>query len=132
MRDPSRRRSQIFHKHGFLPNLPPPGSLRSVYNRTVWRSLEAVLLAITLVAAGAGRTAQFTLTWVDNSGGTAHFIIERKTGMTGTYVPIVKTGTGITTYTDPAVSAGTAYCYRVKALNASGESGYSNEACASK
>jgi len=67
---------------------------------------------------------------MDNMGGTANFIIERKTGAGGAYASIARTSTGVTTYVDTAVVAGTTYCYRVKAFNASGESGYSNEACA--
>jgi len=66
---------------------------------------------------------------VDNAGGTANFIVERKTGTTGIYAKIATTGPGITTYMDSAVVAGTTYCYRVKAFNALGDSGYSNEAC---
>ena len=95
----------------------------------------ALLVVSTLFAAGteraAQRAAQLTLNWVDNSGGTASFIVERKVGTAGTYVRIATTGTGVTTYTDSAVVAGTTYCYRVKASNALGDSGYSNEACGS-
>jgi hypothetical protein len=104
---------------------------RSVSSRTVWKMFGAMLVASTLVAAGAERAARLTLDWVDNAGGIANFIIERKTGTTGTYARIATTSMGITTYTDSAVVAGTTYCYRVKASNASGESGYSNEACGS-
>jgi hypothetical protein len=95
----------------------------------------ALLVASTLFATGTERAAQravqLTLNWVDNSGGAATFIVERKMGTAGTYARIATTGTGTTTYTDSAVVAGTAYCYRVKASNAQGESGYSNEACGS-
>src|SRR5207248_4539782 len=84
-----------------------------------------------LVAVGAASAAQLTLDWVDNSGGTAYFTIERKTETTGTYAPIATTGPGTTTYADPGGVAGTTYCYRVKASNAFGDSGYSNEACGS-
>jgi hypothetical protein len=55
--------------------------------------------------------------------------VERKTGPAGTYAPIATTGTGATTYVDSTVVAGTTYCYRVRASNVSGDSGYSNEAC---
>ena len=104
-------------------------------NRTVWKTFAALLVGSTLFAAGteraAQRAAQLTLNWVDNSGGIANFIVERKTGTAGTYARIATTGTGITTYADSAVVAGTTYCYRVKASNAFGDSGYSNEACGS-
>ncbi len=108
---------------------------RPVSNRILWKMFGAILVASTLFAAGteraAQRAAQLTLNWVDNSGGVANFIVERKTGTAGTYARIATTGTGTTTYTDSAVVAGTTYCYRVKASNALGESGYSNEACGS-
>jgi len=110
---------------------------RSVSSRTVWKLFGATLVATTLFAGGAERSAQptrgaqLTLDWVDNAGGTANFLVERKTGTTGTYARIATTGIGVTTYTDLAVVAGTTYCYRVKATNALGESSYSNEACKS-
>ncbi len=100
-------------------------------NWIVWKIFGALLVASALFAVGAERAAQLTLDWVDNAGGTANFIVERKTGTTGTYARIATTGTGITTYADSAVVAGTTYCYRVKASNALGDSGYSNEACGS-
>jgi hypothetical protein len=108
---------------------------RFVSNRTLWKIFGTLLIASTLFTTGAERAAQLaarlTLNWVDNSGGTANFVIERKTGPTGTYARIATTGPGITTYADVAVVAGSTYCYRVKASNALGESGYTNEACGS-
>lgn len=97
--------------------------------------MGALLLASTLFAAGAERAgqqpAQLTLNWVDNAAGTANFIVERKTGTTGTFARIATTASGVTTYVDSTVVAGITYCYRVKAANQLGESGYSNEGCAS-
>ena len=104
---------------------------RSVSNRIVWKTFGALLIGSALVAVGAASASQLTLDWVDNTVGTANFIVERKTGTTVTYAWIATTGPGITTYTDSAVVAGTTYCYRVKASNAFGDSGYSNEACGS-
>jgi len=95
--------------------------------------LGALLLVGVLFAAGSARlerAARLTLTWMDHTGGTANFIIERKSEASGAYVSIATTGLAITTYIDTTVMAGVTYCYRVKAFNASGESGYSNEACA--
>ena len=98
----------------------------------MYKILGALLVISTLFAAGTERlerAARLTLTWMDNTGGTANFIIERKTAAGGAYASIARTSTGITTYVDTAVIAGMTYCYRVKAFNASGESGYSDEAC---
>ena len=105
---------------------------RPVSNRILRNMVGAMLVASMLFIGGAQRAekaAQLTLDWMDNAGGTANFIIERKTGTTGTYARIATTGPGITTYVDSTVAAGTTYCYRVKASNARGDSGYSNEAC---
>ena len=99
----------------------------------MYKILGALLVVSTLSAAGTERlepAVRLTLTWMDNMGGTANFIIERKTEEGGAYASIARTSTGVTTYVDTAVIAGTTYCYRVKAFNTSGESGYSNEACA--
>jgi hypothetical protein len=104
---------------------------RSVSNRIVWKIFGAMVVGSAVFTVGAASAAQLTLDWMDNAGGTATFNIERKTGTDGTYAWIATTGTGITTYADSAVGAGTAYCYRVKASNTAGDSGYSNEACGS-
>src|SRR5262245_13702914 len=109
----------------------PPSMFRALVRRATWTTFGAGLLAITLGSAGTTRLTRLTLSWADHSGGAAKFTIERRIGMTGTYKPVATTGVGITTYTDTAIVGGTTYCYRVKAFNASGESGYSDEACAS-
>ena len=101
---------------------------RSLSNRTV---IAAMIVCSAIVAATAASAATLTLSWMDNAAGTAMFKVERKTGTTGTYTLIGTTGTGIETYADSTVSVGTTYCYRVKASNAFGDSGYSNEACGS-
>ena len=109
----------------------PPSMFHVFGRRTAWATFGAAILTVTLAAAGTTRLARLTLNWVDNSGGAAKFIIERKTGTMGTYKPVATTDVGVTTYTDSDVMGSTTYCYRVKAFNASAESGFSNEACAS-
>jgi hypothetical protein len=76
-----------------------------------------------------GGPASLTLTWDDNAGGTAIVKVERKTEPAGAYEQIAATSTGATTYVDTTPFKGTTYCYRVRASNANGDSGYSNEAC---
>jgi len=73
--------------------------------------------------------AQLTLSWSDNSTNEAGFRIERRTG-TGTYAEIATLGVNAASYTDVNLANGTTYCYRVRAYNAGGVSGYSNEQCA--
>ncbi|MGH7334994.1 MAG: fibronectin type III domain-containing protein [Candidatus Rokuibacteriota bacterium] len=77
----------------------------------------------------ASGPAQLTLTWVDNAAGAAFFKVERKAGAAGTYAQLATTGAGVTEYLDTTPVTGTTYCYRVRASNAGGDSGYSNEAC---
>jgi len=99
------------------------------------RLLSRVLLLLPLVVFGTvlhpevGNATDLALTWIDNSGGMAGFSVERKTGTDGTYAQTAQQLPGITSYTDLTVIPGTIYCYRVQAYDASGTSGYSNEAC---
>jgi RHS repeat-associated protein len=46
----------------------------------------------------------------------------------GTYVQVGTAGTNVTAYADATVSTGNTYYFRVQATNATGDSGYSNEA----
>ena len=74
--------------------------------------------------------AQLTLTWNDSAGNESGYRVERKIGSGGSYSEIAVLGANTTGYTDPNLAASTTYCYRVRAFNAAGVSGYSNEACA--
>jgi hypothetical protein len=92
--------------------------------------MGALLLASTVaLAAGPVSAAQLTLTWQDNAGGTAAYQIERRPGATAEFGQIATTGVGATSYVDQTVPAGATVCYRVRATNDAGVSGYSNEAC---
>jgi hypothetical protein len=82
-----------------------------------------------VLGASVSDAAQLTLTWIDTSSGEAGFRIERKVGVTGTYVEIAQQPSGVTWYVDTTVMPETTYCYRVRAFEAAGMSGYSNEAC---
>lgn len=72
--------------------------------------------------------AQIDLTWGDNSNNENGFKIERKTGIDGTYSQIYVVGLDTTTFSDTGLRPNETYCYRVRAYNSSGNSGYSNEA----
>jgi regulation of enolase protein 1 (concanavalin A-like superfamily) len=78
-----------------------------------------------LVASAASFSA-VNLAWQDKSNNETGFIIERKTGA-GAWEIITTTPAGATTYTDAGLSQSTAYTYRVRAKNDSGESANSNE-----
>ena len=100
----------------------------------LWRpSRGAVAASFMLMTMLAGRVeaagAGLALTWVDNSRGQSGFSVERSTASTGPFAEIARTGPGVTAYTDTTAAGQTSYCYRVRAYNAQGFSGYSNVAC---
>jgi hypothetical protein len=74
-------------------------------------------------------SAQLTLTWQDNSNNENDFAIERKTGTNGAYNQIASVAANVTSYMDNGVTRGVTYCYRVQAVNSTGASAYTNEAC---
>jgi hypothetical protein len=91
----------------------------------------AIILSSLVLSAPVAQAATLTLTWKDNSTGQARFDVERKIGSGGLYGQIAQLPMGSSSYVDTSVVAGTTYCYRVRAVNDGGVSGYSNEACAS-
>ena len=74
-------------------------------------------------------SAQLTLIWQDNSNNENDFAIERKTGTNGAYSQIASVAANVTSYMDNGVTRGVTYCYRVQAINNTGASAYTNEAC---
>ncbi|RSK35995.1 reprolysin-like metallopeptidase [Hymenobacter metallilatus] len=80
-------------------------------------------LAPTVTAA----LATIDMIWLDNSGNETGFEIERaRSG--GSFAKIATVPANTTFYTDQ-VTANGPYCYRVRAVNTTGVSGYSNESC---
>ncbi|HWP81242.1 MAG TPA: FG-GAP-like repeat-containing protein [Bacteroidota bacterium] len=69
------------------------------------------------------------LSWVDNSDNETGFEVQRKTASTS-FTTITTVGAGITTYSNTGLTTGTEYTYRVRAVNATVQSPYSNEASA--
>ena len=87
------------------------------------------------LAANAGlirrRIAYVDLSWTDNSTGETSLVLERCQGSGCTSFGVRATlGANTVTYRDGSVARHTTYRYRVKARNASGDSGYSNIASA--
>ena len=87
-------------------------------------------------AAPSGLTAttvsdqRIDLSWSDNSNDETSFSVERALGQAGAFSEIDVTGANVTTYEDTALTASTEYCYRVRASNSAGDSGYTAEVCA--
>jgi cellulose 1,4-beta-cellobiosidase len=83
--------------------------------------------APTALAATAGN-GKVTLTWTGSAGASAYSVY-RSTSSGGPYASLA-TGVGGASYTDLTVANGTKYYYVVRATNAKGESGSSNEVSA--
>ena len=81
----------------------------------------------TNLAATSVSTTQINLTWVDNSTNETGFRIERSPDNVN-FTQIATVGTNVQSYSNTGLAASTTYYYRVRATNATGDSGYSNTA----
>ncbi|QKZ13136.1 fibronectin type III domain-containing protein [Spirosoma sp. KUDC1026] len=72
---------------------------------------------------------QVTLAWADLSNNESGFDIERGSSATGTFTKVADVPANATTYTDQNLADNTAYCYRVRAKNAAGNSAYTDVIC---
>ena len=90
-----------------------------------------VVAAPTNLAATLQPGPAVALTWRDNATNETGFVVERADNG-GAFIQIAIPGrrnnTGNVTYTDPTVTAGNTYVYRVKAVNGTVSSAYSNAA----
>ncbi len=82
--------------------------------------------APTELSAEALAVPAFSLNWTDNAANELAFHVERKTNE-GNFEEIAEVDANVTAYVDEDVLFNTLYVYRVRARNASGFSGYSNE-----
>lgn len=80
------------------------------------------------LAATSFSASQINLSWADNSGIESGFKVERATASAGPFTQIGTTAANIKTFASTGLTSGTTYYYRVRAYNASGNSGYSNTA----
>jgi titin len=78
--------------------------------------------------AAAVNNNQVDLTWTDNATNESGFKIERKLSSAASYTQIATVGANVTSYSNTSLTQNTAYSYRIRAFNASGNSAYSNVA----
>ena len=81
------------------------------------------------LSASTVSSSAIDLAWDDNSTDEDGFEVERSADGTN-FSQIATVGSNVASYSDSGLSASTTYHYRVRAYNASGNSGYSNTASA--
>jgi hypothetical protein len=116
--------------------IPPPHEDRLIVIRSLLPAVLAALVWSVILGAGTAIATQLiatqlTLTWTDNSDGLAATEILRRQAKDTSFVRLANIPAGVARYVDATVAQGVAYCYRVRAYNASGASPYSAEACGS-
>jgi hypothetical protein len=86
--------------------------------------------APTLLASQALAFNRVQLLWQDNAGNESSFEIERSlTGSGGPFAALATISANLESYADNTAAAYTEYCYRVRAVNPSGASDWSNVTC---
>ena len=89
-----------------------------------------VLAAPTNLTARSTAKTTIALSWTDRSTNEQSFAIERSLSATTGFVEIARVSANTATHTDASVVRRTAYYYRVRALNGTSASPYSNTASA--
>jgi predicted phage tail protein len=82
------------------------------------------------LVATAASSSQINLTWTDNANNETSFTIQRATNANFTGATNLTVGANVTSYNDTGRTANTTYYYRVRAVNAVGNSAWSNTASA--
>lgn len=86
-----------------------------------------LLAAPALLAAVSNGWNEVTVGWQDNAPNETAFELERKTGTHGTFALLASLSANATNFADTNVASRTTYGYRVRAVNAAGQSAYSGQ-----
>ncbi|MCX5697261.1 MAG: fibronectin type III domain-containing protein [Candidatus Omnitrophica bacterium] len=87
-------------------------------------TIRTVPATPTGLTAGAVSTSQIKLSWKDNAKNETGFKIERSLSANSGFTRIASVGANVTTYNNTGLKSGTAYNYRVRAYNSSGNTAY--------
>ena len=82
--------------------------------------------APTSLTATAASSSAINIAWTDNSSDETGFELERSANGTTGWTLITTKAANVTTHSDTGLTAETAYYYRLRAVNAAGNSSYSN------
>jgi glucose/arabinose dehydrogenase len=98
------------------------------FNGKIYRfTPTAAIVAPSFLRISNELPGEITLQWKDNSNNETGFIIERQTETTDVFVVIDSVSSNVISFTD-IIGDTALYSYRVKAYDASNQSGYSNQA----
>jgi fibronectin type 3 domain-containing protein len=106
------------------------GGLTAVQDILTWTFTPAVPTVPTSLAASVVSGTQISLAWQNNVGDAANYKIERSTDGT-TFTQVGLASGSATSFLDTALTPGTQYFYRVRGINAAGDSAASSTAMAS-
>ena len=95
---------------------------------TAEANATASLVAPTTLAAVAASATQINLTWVDASANEAGFQIERSLASATGFTLVGTTAANVVSFANTGLTTGTQYFYRIRAINATGNSAYTAEA----
>jgi hypothetical protein len=115
--------------YNFKWRMVGPGGSFGQFSPNVSINVGGVPASPGLLNTAVASNSQINLTWTDLSSNETGFKIERKTG-SGSFVQIAAVGANVTSYSNTGLAPTTNYCYRVRAFNTGGNSGYTNESCA--
>ena len=112
-------------------NTAGTGAASNVASAATANAANAAPEAVDDLAATSASTSAINLTWTaPGDGGSAitRYRLERKTASGSYSVVSSSIATDATSYADSSLSAGTTYTYRLRAVNAAGNGGWSNVA----
>ena len=111
------------------------GAGDSGFSNEAFATTDAIPSSPPIAPTGLGATAtsssSISLSWTDNSIDETNFVVQRSTTSGSGFTTVATLNVNTTSYDDTTgLSASATYYYRVYATNATGDSGFSNEAFA--